>query len=515
MTTGGASRLTPSQTRRTLAQSRPWAEKISLPAAARVMGIFMAATRGTGKSTVLGRHIAFSDFHRSRLDECVPVVIIDPVGGTIDNFLDKIGQEDHATRKALFERVCYIEMHGLDDRVFPWPIFTGAFKGERYSSRAQRFVDVIERVDPDLRTRPMLGMNALEPYAKAAGTVLCALGLGITEMRSLVSDPSAWEDKLHLVETDFPEAVTRLRELGAMSRADRSREISSLQAKLSHFELDDNYRAMFGATSGGINWKEVFDRKLAVLLDFRHLRTGFMKRFCLQWAYQSFMAYMRWRGHNNEDKPVSFIVDELSDMVGSKDDELLTQDIDELVNRISRSHGIWFTLATQELFQLPPKIADTVLSAGTVIFGQTSQPEAAEKIARRFFPYDPGWVRKTRARVGQVPHGIGRFQYNTYENVGVDTVEFSMAEQVRQHSQMLLELRKGHFLIGQSLQEGELPTSLTPFTTNYLDTKKPKKSLIAALQRELMHRDGIPEQKILQDIRKRSVPTLVPSVPRA
>src|SRR3954466_10271984 len=99
MTSGGArrlpnNRLAPSQTRLTLAPSRPCPEKIWLPDTARGMGIFMAATRGTGKSTVLGKHIAFSDFHRPTLKACVPVVIIDPVGGTIDNFLDKIAQQD-------------------------------------------------------------------------------------------------------------------------------------------------------------------------------------------------------------------------------------------------------------------------------------------------------------------------------------------------------------------------------------------------------------------------------------
>jgi len=477
------------------------------------MGIFIASTRGTGKSTLLGKHIAFSDFHRPTLAECVPVVIIDPVGGTIDNFLDKIAQEDSKTRKKLFERVRYVRISGLDGRVTPWPIFSEIYKGERYSSRAQRLIDVIARVDEDLRTRPMLGMNALSPIAKAAGIVLCALGLGVTEMLSLVSDPKNWEDKLRLVEAEYPEAVARLRALGALSERDRDMQTSSLRAKLSYFELDGNYRAMFGAITGGINWKEVLDQKLAVLLDFGDIANKELKRFCLLLVYHSFMTYLKHRGAGYEKEPVSFIVDELSDVVGSKDDELLTQDIDELVNRISRSHGIWFTLATQELFQLPPQIADTVLSAGTVIFGQTSQPAAAEKIARRYYRYDPDWIKKSRSRLGKVPHGMGRFRYDTLEIVGTDDTAFTMAEQINQHAQELLELRKGHFLIGQSLREGELPTRLDPFTTNHLDTRKPNQKLMVSLRRELMQRDGIREQKLLREIRQRPVPT-VSSVPR-
>src|SRR4051794_674127 len=263
MTLGRAGRLP--NTRLKLVAPQPCAEKILLPDTARGMGIFMGSTRGTGKSTLLGKHIAFSDFHRPTLADCVPVVIIDPVGSTIDNFLDKIGQQDLKTREKLFERVRYVRISGLDARVTPWPIFSEIHQGERYSSRAQRLVDVIARCDPELRTRPMLGMNVLGPIAKAAGIVICALGLGITEMKSLVTDPKAWEDKLQLVEREYPDAVAELRDLGAMSDRDRDMKTSSLLAKLSaYFTLDGNYRAMFGATTGGINWEEVVKQKLAV-----------------------------------------------------------------------------------------------------------------------------------------------------------------------------------------------------------------------------------------------------------
>src|SRR3954466_13443051 len=148
----------PPNPRLTLAAARPCPDRILLPDTARGMGIFMGSTRGTGKSTLLGKHIAFSDFYRPTLAECVPVVIIDPIGGTIDNFLDKIGQEDYETRKKLFKRVRYVRIGGLDGRVIPLPIFSEVYPGERYSSRAQRLIDNIARVDKDLRTRPMLGM---------------------------------------------------------------------------------------------------------------------------------------------------------------------------------------------------------------------------------------------------------------------------------------------------------------------------------------------------------------------
>src|SRR4051794_26264978 len=54
-----------------------------LPAASRGMGIFFCATRGSGKSRALGRCLAFSDLRAG-----VPLVILDPIGGTIDNLID-------------------------------------------------------------------------------------------------------------------------------------------------------------------------------------------------------------------------------------------------------------------------------------------------------------------------------------------------------------------------------------------------------------------------------------------
>jgi hypothetical protein len=49
------------------------------------MGIYLPAGRGTGKSRLLGRKIAIQDFLAG-----FPQVIFDPVGATIDNFLDKV-----------------------------------------------------------------------------------------------------------------------------------------------------------------------------------------------------------------------------------------------------------------------------------------------------------------------------------------------------------------------------------------------------------------------------------------
>src|SRR4051794_19525149 len=162
-------------------------------------------------------------------------------------------------------------------------------------------------------------MNSLGPIAKAAGIVLCALGLGITEMPALINDPKAWKSQFQALEEQYPEtagAIARLRALGALPPRDRAAQTYSLLSKLALFEQESHFRAIFGASKPGIHWREVFKKKQAVLIDLRDVDVE-AKRFCLLWVYYSFLTYIKQRGHGYMDKPVSFIIDELSDMVGS------------------------------------------------------------------------------------------------------------------------------------------------------------------------------------------------------
>jgi hypothetical protein len=185
-----------------------------LPAASRGMGIFFCATRGSGKSRALGRCLAWSD-----LTAGVPLVIIDPVGGTIDNLLDRIRRRPLDEQEQLWPRIRYVNMAGQAGRVITWPIYYEATPGERFSDRAQRYIENVRRADPALQSASVQGYNALAPIAQAAGIVLSALGLGITEMWDLVNDPKSWEPRLEQVAREHPEtvaAVDELRLLGAL-----------------------------------------------------------------------------------------------------------------------------------------------------------------------------------------------------------------------------------------------------------------------------------------------------------
>src|SRR5260221_24137 len=74
---------------------------------ARFNGIHVMGGPGSGKSRLNGRGVAFIDFLRG-----VPVVIFDPTGGTIDNFLDRLLRLPASYQEQLWQRVIYVDMSG-------------------------------------------------------------------------------------------------------------------------------------------------------------------------------------------------------------------------------------------------------------------------------------------------------------------------------------------------------------------------------------------------------------------
>ena len=83
---------------------------------ARRMGIHLVAGKGSGKSRMMGRIIAWLDFIKG-----IPQLVLDPVGGTIDNFLDKMLRLPQVVQEELWPRVTYVDMSGRGGRVIPMP----------------------------------------------------------------------------------------------------------------------------------------------------------------------------------------------------------------------------------------------------------------------------------------------------------------------------------------------------------------------------------------------------------
>ncbi len=476
------------------------------------MGTLVLATKGQGKSRALGRIIAFGDFLRR-----VPLVILDPLGGTIDNFLDKILRLPITPQEKayLFSRIRYVDMAGSNGRIVPWPIYAKTHPADQPHEVSRRFVDVLLRLQPKLEEAVIQGAPRVVPLLTAAGIILSGLELGITEVPHLITKPKAWEPRLQELLTRHPEseeAVGRIREhalLGMTNPRAFEERTEVLLNQLSLFRFPPNYRAIFGATTPAINWQDVVDDSLAVLLNFRHV-DGLEKRFCLLWLFHSLRTFIKRRGHGRH-TPLSFIIDELSYLTGSAAagtySEHLATDLDELINQLMRSHRIWLTVASQEQYQFPERVLKALLSIGNVIFGGTSDPMAARELAHRFYPYEPYLVKKTNPVWMNVAEDDGYGMRSVARPTIVDytTEEFSMEEQANLNSQIFTDrLPTFHFMVGSSPREGMLARRLKEVSIEDIDRGQfVDEQEVLRARAALMQRDGVPQHQILAAIRDR------------
>jgi hypothetical protein len=456
--------------------------------AGRSGGFLCVSTRGTGKSRALGRLVAFPDFLRG-----VSQVVIDPLGGTIDNFLDKLTRLPAALQAKLLSRLRYVNMAGQNDRVTPWPIYYRAIPSESLASISQRYVDVIRRADPALANASIMGMPRLARLATAGGMVAAALGLGVTEVDGMLADPTAWIPRFEEVCFKFPECVGAVEDLLAFSRLGRDLATwaEPLRNKLMLFRHDPAIKAMFSATRGEIDWQEVADRRLTVLVDFREVSSTSLMQFSLLWVFITLLDYIRRRTNDKTQRPFAVMLDELSYFVGagSLNADLLTADFEELINRQMRNKSVWLTVAVQEQNQLPEKLLATLLGMGNALFGSTSDSLAAIRLGKRFLPYDPYRVKQF------VPAGRAE----------VRAVGFTIQEQELLNARPFLTLPRFHFLAAGSVQEGTLPTRLQHLSIEGVDAGEyPQEAPITALRRELTERDGVPIADLLAAIERRN-----------
>lgn len=424
---------------------------VSVTDDARTMGIHICAGRGSGKSRFMGRLLTYQDFVRG-----VPLVILDPGGPTIRNFLDKLiceGDRVGAAMKPFLRRVRYVDMAGTGDTVVPWPLYYRLYPGESLYRIAMRPLEAFRRLDPNLKSASVQGWNAMKTIGSHTGMVLAALGYQITEAGSLLSEPERWRARLEEALRQYPHELRDpyrffTVEYPQWSRDRRDQQTASFRSKIDDLVLDPASRAMVGAPMPAIDWQEVVEDRLAILLDFSRETTVELRRFKMLWVLQSFLSFIQARGFGRH-RPISLVVDELASMYHTGSD-LFAEDMDELINVIARNARIWLTLAHQELYQFDERTQKTLLSMGTQIIGVTEDWEAAERLARQFYQYDPFLVKRYEQMYGSVSGGDG-----TYPMV-VDQrpVEYTMEEQFHLAAYLFRQTPRFHFAVRVAPGEG-------------------------------------------------------------
>ena len=457
-----------------------------LPDDARTMGIHIQAGKGSGKSRLMGRLIAWFDFIRG-----VPLVIFDPHGPTIDNFLDKITRMPRGIQERLWPRVLYVDMSGHSGQVIPFPLYYRLDTESLYEI-SQRYLDVVRKLDPYLQTASVEGWNPFWRTGTYTGIILAALNFQITEAEKLLRNPSTWEHRCRNVLTTYPEAepaVSYFQELSDTRENIRNRRTESFFNKISLFSLDPSMKAMFGSGELGVDWKNVIRQHLAVLLDFRQEYDVERRQFKMIWAFNYFMDFVKRRGAGRH-HPISLIIDELSSLfsIETLAGQVFSKELDELINVIARNYRVWLTIAHQEQFQLTPRMQKSLMTLGTQVLGATSDSEASLASAKQFFHYDPYLVRK----------------YEATGSTGIRSVEFKADEQFLLDSYNFTNLGRFQFLVRPAHKEGEVGRSLRQISIAGLDQDLfPNEELVTQARKLLMKRSGKPVGEVLVEIENR------------
>jgi hypothetical protein len=372
----------------------PQPERCVLSRGSRSMGAYLLAGRGTGKSRLAGRKIAPGDFFAG-----FPQVIFDPVGATIDNFLDSvIGQLQYIPaddRHLFWDRIVYVDMSGKDRLVVPFPLYYRLGTERSLLEIAERYLQTIIKSNPALFQAQVLGWPPLHRIGVYCGMALAAVGCQITEAERLLAQPEAFLPRLIHAQTQHPELAEVIAffrdEYIPMREGDRARLTTPFRDKIFTFSLDPTLRAMFGAKEPGITWDDVVQKKQTVLLDFRHEQDEEMRRFKMLWAFDYLYSWIKTRGRS-DDNPFGVIIDEFAHMTQQITDGAnpLAKELDEFINVYMRQHTIWFTAAHQELYQIDEQLRNTMLSLGTYILGGTSSMAAARGLADALFSGIPG-----------------------------------------------------------------------------------------------------------------------------
>ncbi len=461
------------------------------------MGLHVVATRGAAKSRLLGWVIAWQDFLRG-----ISTVIFDVSGGgAIDGFIQKMLLLPRDYQERLFRRVIYVDMAGSNGYIVPFPLYYRLGNESLYEI-SQRFLDLLRKTDPALQSASIQGWNALSRIGTYTGMVFSALGCQIAEAEDLIRNPTNWTGRLNPLAELYPEIRPAIafftEEFPRWNEQTRASQTGSFLNKNLIF-LDPRIKAMYGAPTPGIDWQQVVDEGLIVLLDFRNQRSLDQLKFAMLWAYSYLLEFVKQRGPGRR-KPISLITDELAyllsfDALGKS---LFAPDLDDLVNRISRAHAVWLTVAHQELYQFDEKIQKIVMSLGTQIIGSTTDPEAARYLASRFSRFNPKRIKKKE------PIYVG--DRSGHYVIDYRTVEYSLDEQRELDSFEFIDLARYRFLVSAAPTEGETGSKFYPISIERFDKGIfVDEELVAKARLLLSQRDGRKISDLITEIDQRQL----------
>src|SRR5215203_2177249 len=249
-------------------------ESTFLPDQARTGGKLLAAPTGWGKSRFLGA-LCYQDLLRG-----IGTVVLDAVGGTIDNCLNKLLYLSQVDQVALSEKVIYCNMAGhrvgdtvYDTYVSTWPMLYKLDKKETLDVTSQRIVDLISKTNKALASASIQGLPRVEAILTSVLQILAAHNLPISSAIDLLQNPEKWRGKIEEAVRLHPEVIrarNRLMDFLELPKKSQESQSEVILNRLQRIEFDPVAEAMFSAPKPQVNFDEVVAKGKVVLIDLRH-----------------------------------------------------------------------------------------------------------------------------------------------------------------------------------------------------------------------------------------------------
>lgn len=467
-----------------------------------VRRIFLTAPSGWGKSLLIGRHLAWSDFYNDR-----PAIVFEPHGPSEDNFLHKFSYQkvDYQQRNA--HRIRIIDPSGSSGFATPIPLYY-KMGNESLATIATRPLDLFLKADPDLASASVQGANALIEAGRNIGMLLVAMGCQPSEALSLLYQPADWKDRLQEALQAHPEleaAHLYYQNLvgGKQRQQELRREAGTFLRKIGELSADSAAKAFYCASEPLIDWEEVVAERQIVFFDGRHLHGTREKLFFMIHCLDFVLSFVKQRGAGRHEPALSIYIDELMSffpMVG-KAAEQLALDMDALINQYARNFGpLFLCIATQQLSQLTPhpQLLTALLGMPTQIHGGTDDPLTTDILADKFFRYKDDSYKRMENQWMMQPFG-GPFI------VDQRPIDHTIEEQRKLNGQKFRELQPFEFYARVPSREGAIVAPLQKLTIATMDPGiYTNRAVVDELRSLLLGREGIALSEVLEDIAERA-----------
>jgi hypothetical protein len=501
--------------------------------AGRYNGAYILGAKGSGKST-FEAELAWHDYLRN-----IGQILIDPIGvGLTDAFLWKLlrflQQIPFASHYRYLERIKYVNI-AAKDYIVPFPLIykTGA---ERFLLEvAERYLHTILISSPWLLHAQVQGWPPLHYVGSQTAIVLAALDYPLTFAQDLLRHPEAWEraGRFHEAVSRYPEAAPAVaffrEEYIPAGEANRRRLMNPYFDKIFTFTLDPTLRAMFGATTPGIDYEEEERKGHTVIVDCRSELDPELKRFKLLWIFESLYEYIRRRGRRQQ--PLGLIIDEFASLchkLPGGENPMATL-LDEFINQYMRNHHIWLTVAHQSLYQIDEQLRNTLLSLGTYVFGRVATMPEARLLADVLYKTDPFAVkhlRKVWVSEPVIDSSSMRIIGSNHFVIDQEPEFLPLPEQLELNAQQIQRQGLFEFLLRPATREGEVAQDVIPISiANAVvdpetgESQFPDQEAVARFRTLLATAAGIPINRLLaaQDARldgRRPLPRQEQRLPR-